>query len=588
MKKFVAVTVIAIVLASCGGSSSELEQPMGSRKLDGSFEFNGKKEQIYAGGTFKMNEVEDLQTLYPHALQDVVSDRIASQIYQGLVRLNRASLEVEPCLAESYSVSDDGLTYSFQLRKGVKFQDNACFEGGQGRELTAQDVQYCFTRLCEEGNGNVLFALFTDHVKGAAEHYEASKNSGANAPISGIEVLSDYELNITLNEPFAVFPKLLAHNGCWIFPKEAVEKYGADLRSNPVGTGAFQVRNIEEGKYVLLVRNDHYWEKDEFGNALPYLDALKFHFAKEKKTELIQFKKKKLDMVFELPVEEMNTVMGTIEEAQNDQGLDYQYQVLQGLSTQYYGFLHTYEIFKDLRIRKAFNLAIDRKTLVEYSLSGAGEPALNGFVPPSMLGYDADLVKGFEFNPEEAKRLLAEAGYPDGKGFPEITLYYNQGGQTNTIAAQAVRGMIQENLGIAINIEQMLHGALVKQFSTGKCELFRSAWVADYPDAENFLKLFYGKDIDLSEGAYVYPNGQRYQNPKFDSIYEIAIREKDEGKRQELYAQCDQLLIDDAAYLNLYYDQSIRLLGLNVRNFPQNSMEHRDMSRVFFAKEEKK
>jgi len=588
MKKLLPILIVTTLLLSCGGVEPAEEQGGEMVELQGHYMHNGVKEKIYAGGMFRMNEVEDLKNLYPLSLVDVVSHRIANQIYQGLLRFDQKTLEVREGIAKSWRVSYDGLEYTFNLREGVMFHDDPCFPEGKGREVTAEDVRYCFTKLCEYNGNNKLFGMFQDRVMGATEYYEASKAGDVEGmSVTGITVSGDYEVKIRLEKPFAAFDKVIAHNCCWIFPKEAVDKYGDEMRTHCVGTGAFRVLEVEEGKKVLLEKNPSYWEKDEFGNDLPYLDLVKFTFAKEKKTELLQFNKGALDLMFKLPVEEMGTVMGSVDDAQTGKGVKYQFQSIAALGTQYYGVLHTSDHFKDSRIRKAFNLAIDRDKLIDYTLQGEGHPATNGFVPQMEI-YDASKVKGFEFDAERARELMAEAGYPGGKGFPEITLYFNVGGQTNTIAGQAIRNMIEENLGVTLKMERMQFSTLIEQFTTGRCEMWRTAWVADYPDPENFLKLFYGKTVPAEPNESSFPNAHRYNNPQFDSIFELALSEMDELERERLYQACDQILIDDAAFISLYYDEYIRLLGLNVRNFPQNAMEYRDMSQVFLSKEKKK
>jgi peptide/nickel transport system substrate-binding protein len=557
-------------------------------ELKGHYLHNDVKERIYAGGMFRMNEVENFKNLYPHSLVDVVSHRIANQIYQGLLRFNQETLEIENSIAESWSISPDATEYTFVLRKGVLFHDNPCFPEGKGREVTAEDVKYCFTKLCEFSGENKLFGMFQDKVVGANRYHEASENESVDGiSVEGIEVISDYEIKIRLHKPFAAFDKVIAHNCCWIFPKEAVEKYGKEMRVNCVGTGPFQVREIEEGKKVLLEKNPSYWEKDEFENPLPYLDLVKITFAKEKKTELLQFNKQALDLIFQLPVEEMGTVMGSVADAQNGNGLKYQYQSTAAFGTQYYGMLYTSPVFNNAHVRRSFNYAIDREKLIDYTLQGEGHPAYNGFVPP-MDSYDASKVKGFDFDVQRAKSELALAGYPNGNGFPEVTLYFNEGGQTNTIVAEAIRKMIEENLGVTLKIERMQFSSLIERFTTGRCDMWRTGWVADYPDPENLLKLFYGKIVPDEPTESSFPNSHRYKNPQYDSLFELALEEIDPVKREELYIKCDQILVDDAAFLNLYYDEYIRLLGLNVRNFPQNAMEYRDLTRVFLSKAKKK
>lgn len=580
------IALTAMTIVSCGGGEKPVNKgPKQGEVLKGFYTHNGEKEKIYAGGIFTMNEVAEFKSLFPPMIVDAPSHRIASQLYQGVVGLNQETLEVENKLAESVETSEDGLSYTIKLKKGIFFHDDNCFSEGKGREVTAEDIKYCFTRLCEPKD-NKLYGLFKGRVLGADDHYNAVLNKQETSGVQGIEVVNDYEVKITLVEPFYAFKQILAHNACWIYPKEAYEMYGQDMRIKAVGTGAFKLKSVNEGVKVLMERNPNYWEKDEHGNQLPYLDIVKVTFVKEKKTELQEFRKNNLDMVYKLPVEDQKEVMGTIADAKKGT-VEFQYQTSPSHSIQYYGLLHTSDIFKNVKVRKALNMAIDRENLVTYTLEGAGIPMEYGFVP-EMANYDPSSIKGFRFNVDSAKMLLAEAGYPEGRGFPEITLQFNPGGQTNTRVAERVKSMLEENLGIKVKAESMPFGQLTEAFINGNSQFYRTAWIADYPDPESFLSLFYGKGVDLSPGASCFPNTQRYVNPEFDAALEKAVKEADPIVREELYKKCDQILIDDAAYLGLYYEEPIRLLGKRVRNFPQNAMEYRDLSKVFFAKKKSK
>jgi len=279
MKKLLPVLITLALITSCGGPEPVVEEGEKMVELKGFYTHNDVKEKIYAGGMFRMNEVEDFKNLYPHSLVDVVSHRIANQVYQGLLKFSQETLEIEGNIASNWEISEDGRTYTFQIRKGVFFHDDPCFPEGKGREVTAEDVKYCFTKLCEFGGNNKLFGMFQDRVVGANEYYENTKNGSVeDISVNGIQVTGDYEVKIMLEKPFAAFEKVVAHNCCWIFPKEAVDKYGNEMRTHCVGTGPFQVLEVEEGKKVLLEKNPSYWGKDEFGNSLPYLDLVKFTF----------------------------------------------------------------------------------------------------------------------------------------------------------------------------------------------------------------------------------------------------------------------------------------------------------------------
>ncbi len=577
MKKLIYLLIGAtVVLSSCGGDDNNGNK---NNKI--------AKGNVKYGGVFKMNETEDFKSLYPLNVTMALENRIASQIYEGLVKLDQEDLSVLPSLAEKWEINDDATSYTFHIKKGVKFHDNTCFKDGKGREVKASDFKYCFDRICVGAPDNQMYWLFKDKVKGANEYYESnSKKKPLVGGVSGIKVIDDYTLQIDLNYSFAGFLNIVSHNACFVYPKEAVDIYGNEMRINCVGTGAFRVKKIKESETVILESNPDYWGFDEFGNKLPYLDGLKFSFNKEKKAELLEFKKGNLDMVFRLPLEMIDDVVGELEDAKKGGNRPYVMQVVPALSIEYLGFQHKLPPFDNIDVRKAFNYAVDKESIVTYTLQGEGRPAVYGIVPP-FKGYNYEEVKGYEFSPEKAKEHLKKAGYPNGKGFPEVTLQINSGGgDRNVQIAEVVQKMLNENLGINIKIEQMQFAQQLENLETGKALMWRAGWVADYPDPENFLNLLYGDHVpaDLSTKAYI--NSMRYQSSKFDSLFNIALREVDDAKRYDFFKQADQVAVDDAVILPIFYDENTRLLQVYVKNFPSNSMEYRDMSQVFFDYEE--
>jgi oligopeptide transport system substrate-binding protein len=573
----IALLAAGTMLASCGPDNQ------------GGHESRVAKGNVYYGGVLRLNEVEDFRNLYPLNITETTSHRIANQVYEGLVKLSQADLSVIPSIAEKWDINPDATQWTFYLRKGVKFHDDPCFADGKGREVTAQDFQYCFTKLCEASPENQSFGItFKDRVVGADEYYESTSHKKPLAEgVTGIKVIDNYTLQITLKYPFAGFLNILSHPGCWVFPKEAYEKYGVDMRVKCVGTGPFQVKSIKEGDAVILERNPHYWNIDENGNQLPYLDAVKYTFIKEKKTELLEFKRGNLDMVFRLPIEMIPEILGELDHAREG-NVNFDMQVVPAMSVYYFGFQHQSDLFKKKEVRQAFNYAIDREKIVTYTLQGEGIAGLYGIVPPSFKEYDYKAIKGYTFDPEKAKQLMAAAGYPGGKGFPKITLQINSGGGDRNIhIAEVTQKMLKENLGIDIDINVMPLAEHLEAVETGKSLFWRSGWVADYPDPEAFLTTLYGAHVptQLSERSYLNP--MRYKSPVFDSLYNAALREIDNKKRFDLYRQADQVAMDDAAIMPIFYDENYRLVQLNVKNFDPNPMEYRDLTRVYFLPKEK-
>jgi oligopeptide transport system substrate-binding protein len=578
MNKFIIALLSVIVVCSCGGGEKH-EIPKVKEAKGG----------INIGGVFRLNEVEEFKNLYPHNLTEVTSHRIGNQVYEGLVKFDQETLEVIPSLAETWEINDDATEFIFNLRRGVKFHDDACFEGGKGRELTAHDFKYVFTKLCESSAQNQMFWLFKDRVKGASEYHQSTiTGKPLEQGVTGVQVVNDYTLKIELEYPFAGFLKILAHSGCWVFPKEAVEKYDLDMRTHTVGTGPFKVKTVKEGEVVVLAKNSNYWKEDQFGNQLPYLDVVKVSFIKEKKAELMEFNKGNLDMVFQLPVEEIQNVMGSLDDAKSGSNVPFELQSKSALNVQYYAFLNTHEIFKNVAVRKAFNHAIDRESIVNFSLQGLGISATNGFVPPSFVDYPHEQVKGYEYNPDLARKYMEEAGYKNGKGFPKITLQLNSGGKTNENVAEAIQKMLEEVLNIEIELSIMPFSQHIERFQTGQSEFWRVGWIADYPDPENFLNFFLSKHIPANDNESAFMNSMRYRNEEFDKTMEMAFREINNAARNELYMKADQILMDDAAVMPIYYDENIRLVNKKIKNFPINAMEYRDFSEVYFELDEKK
>ncbi len=538
------------------------------------------KGGIQYGGVFSVNEIEDFRSLYPLNITDVTGHRIANQVYEGLLKLDQSTLELVGGLAESWEVNDDGTIYTFHLRDGVYFHDDPCFKDGRGRELSARDVKFSLDRLCRASSDNVMASYFLDRVKGASDYYQLSlRNEAPESGVEGIKAINDRTVQIELAYPFPGMMKILTLSACWIYPPEAYERYGEEMRIHGVGTGPFRTKTVKEGEVVILARHQNYWGADEYGNQLPYLDAIKYTFIKEKRTELDEFRKGNLDMVFDLPTEEVVKIREEIKEGVPQ---DYQFQSIPSMIVQYYSFQHQSDVFDDVNVRKAFNYAIDRQQIVDYALQGKGIPAEYGIVPPCFKEYDSQQVKGYYYDADLARNSLSKAGYPNGEGFPVLTLQLNYGGAVNVQVAEVIQRMLEETLNISIELTLVPRSQHYERVETGKALFWRDGWNADYADPENFLNLFYGALVpdDINEKSYI--NSIRYKSKAFDDIFEAAMRETNDEKRISLLLQADQVAMDDAAIIPLYYEESIRLLQNDVANFPINPMEYRDFASVRF------
>lgn len=555
------------LLSSCGGGDDKGQGTSAEAKGG-----------IYLGGVARLNEVESFKSLFPIAINDQVSYHLASQLYEGLVKYNQKDMTLMPGLAYKWEINTDQTEYTFHLRSGAKFHDDACFPEGKGRVVTAADFKYCFDLLCSNDPSNSQFDVtFKNRVEGANAAFDDSK-AGKKTGVSGVKVINDSTLSIKLTHVMPGFLNILAMPGCYLFAKEAVAKYGADMRTKAVGTGPFYVENLKEGEVIIMKKNPNYWAIDEHGNKLPYLDGIKWTFIREKKSEILEFKRGNLDMVYRFPVEMFHELMGDLASAKERKS-DFNILSSPALNTNYLGFNTQSQVFSKKEVRLAFNHAIDRQKIADFTIQGEGNAAEYGMVPYTETfekeGYDYKTIKGYKYDPELAKELMKKAGYPDGKGFPKVTLEINSGGgDRNILIAEVVQKMLKENLNVDIDINTVPFAEHIDNIQTAKVDFFRAGWTADYPDPETFLTLFYGGHVPKTMGEKSYINYTRYVNPRFDSMFIAASKIADNRERYALLAKAEQLVLEDAPVMPIFYDENFRLEQLNVRNLPENIMNY--------------
>lgn len=365
---------------------------------------------------------------------------------------------------------------------------------------------------------------------------------------------------------------------CSIVPKEAVEKYGTDFRRHPVGTGPFQFVTWEEGQSLVLKKNPNYFEKDSAGKNLPYLDGIKISFYDSKATEFLLFRQKQLDFINDIDAsfkDEILTKKGTLRKEWNGK---IELQTSPYLNIEYLGILvdSSNALLKNSpmrskKIRQAINYGFDRRKMVLYLRNSLGTAAESGFVPMGLPSFDSSAVKGYHFDPARTKQLLTEAGFPDGKGLPQIKLL--------TIAIYAdMANFIAKQLdesGILVQVEIVQKSLLLEMTSNSRAAFFRGSWIADYPDAENYLSVFYSKNPAP-------PNYTRYNNPAFDAAFEKAIIETNDSLRYKLYQMADQVMMNDAPVVPLWYDKVVRLVQPHIKGFRPNALNLLELRKVNF------
>lgn len=543
-----------------------------------------KKESRVYGGTLRMSQNDYLQSIYPPSAVDIFSYGVAYQVFEGLVKLGVRDLSLVPGLAERWEIDSTGTIYTFYLRKGVRFHDDPCFPNGKGRELKAGDVKFSMENLSRQSADNLLFDItLKDKIVGANKYFEASAG-GATPPfdLEGVKVIDDYTVQILLKAPNSSFLFILAMPATSILPKEGVEKYGNKLT---VGTGPFYVPRGENisGDSFFLLKNQNYYRKDSLGNQLPFLDTIRLSVLGSKKAELEGFRSGSIDVVVGLPSESIKEIVEEqITEFQSKPPVFFLDRSSE-ISTEYYSFNLNRKIFKDKRVRQAISYAIDRNVIIDEILKGeAFGPGEQGITPPSIPGYDVSKIKGYNFDLAKAKQLLAEAGYPEGKGFPPIKLELNSGGLKNTSVAIEIQKQLMKNLGIKIELEIESFIQKLEDERYGRADMFRNAWIADYPNPENFLFLFYGKTVPSSADAPSNFNISRYVNPKFDELYEKGLKMTERDSAYKFYTAAEQLLMEDAVVVVLFYGESYVLQNASLRNYFSNPINFKDFSEVYF------
>ncbi|KAA2238523.1 ABC transporter substrate-binding protein [Chitinophaga agrisoli] len=500
---------------------------------------------------FRFNHTDGLSSLDPAFAKSQAIIWAVHLVYNTLVEPD-TQMVIRPSLATRWEESADHLTYTFYLRKDVYFHDNEAFTGGKGRQMTARDVVYSFRRIMDPATASPGAWIFNGKVD----------------PEKGFRALNDSVFQLTLLQPFHPILGILSMQYCSIVPHEVVEKYGADFRRHPCGTGPFQFFVWDEGQALILHRHPRYFEKDSDGHSLPYLDAVKMTFLDNKATEFLLFRQGQLDFMNDLDASFKDEVLTKTGQLKKEWAGKMVLAKSPYLNVEYLGFLLDssktpvqQSPTRLKKIRLAINYGFDRVKMMTYLRNSIGTPANAGFVPRGLPSFDADKVKGYNYNPTLARQLLQEAGFPEGKGLPVIRLLTipMYADLANYIAAQ-----LQE-VGIRIQVEVIQKSLLLEQTAKSAAVFFRSTWIADYPDAESYLAFFYG-------GNPAPPNYTRYANPAFDRLYEQSLLETNDSLRYELYRQMDRMVVADAPLVPVFYDEAIHFIQPYVHGLRDNGL----------------
>ena len=514
---------------------------------------------------FRYNEDGNITSLDPIYARNQANIWATSQIFNSLVQLDTL-LNVKPAIASNWEISHDGLLYTFYLRNDVFFHDDRVFTDGIGRRVVGEDFVYSLNRLVDPNlNSPGTWVM----------------NAVERLPNGSLAVFapSDSVFQIRLSEPFPPMLGLLCMQYCSVVPREAVEEYGQEFRSRPVGTGPFHFQYWKEGVKLVLLKNHKYFEFDG-EDRLPYLDAISISFIIDRQTAFLEFVKGNLDILTRIDAsykDELLTPSGEMQKKYKDR-----FYKLTGsfLNTEYLGILMNDEsgrqipAMKQAKVRRAINHGFDRARMLQYLRNNIGTPAHAGFVPVGMPGFYEN-TGGFWYDPDKARRLLEEAGFEGGAGLPPIEL-------ATTSQYLDISQYIQHELariGIRMQINVMPPATLRELMAKGEAGFFRGSWIADYPDAENYLALFYSPNHTPAG-----PNYTRFTHTGFDRLYEKSRLEVNDSIRYRYYHQMDSIIIAEAPVVPLYYDQSMRFLPHYVKGMQTNPLNHMLLKRVRMEK----
>ncbi|MDB5015309.1 MAG: transporter substrate-binding protein [Mucilaginibacter sp.] len=510
---------------------------------------------------FNINLDEGLSSLDPAFSRNLYTIWMDNQLYNGLVQIDD-SLKNRPCIAKSWEISPDGTLYTFHLRNDVYFQDDPLFKNGKGRKAVAADFVYSFGRLIDPKVASSGSWIFSDKVE------------GKNAFVA----INDTTFRVKLKQPFPPFLSMLTAPYCSVVPHEVVDFYGKDFRQHPVGTGPFKFKYWKEGEVLVFLKNEHYWEKDKDGSPLPHLDAIRATFIGDKQTAFMEFISKKLDFLNDIDGsyrDDILTKSGKI--TQKYKG---KFILSTGpyLNTIYLGMLVDSSLaivkgspLRKLKIRQAINYAIDKQKMIKYLRNSMGTAGSAGFIPLGMPGFNAKEVKGYTYNPDKARQLLKEAGYPDGNNLPPIVLHTTVGYRS---LIEYVQGQL-DRIGIKTSVEITQGASLRELIAKNGINFFYGTWIADYPDAENYLSVFYSKN-KIPFG----PNYTGFNNRQFDALFEQAYHEANDEKRYALYRQMDNLVMQQSPVVILYYDKRVNLYQNNISGYSVNAQNLLTLKKV--------
>ena len=474
----------------------------------------------------------DPLTLDPAVSGEMTSHEYIMQLFGGLVRLDD-NLEPAPDIAEKWQVSQDGKTYTFYLRQDVSFHD--------GRQVKAEDFKYSWERACDPETRSMTAATYLGDIVGVGEVL-----SGEREDIGGVRVIDDYTLEVTIDAPKSYFLSKLTYPTAFVVDRADVES-GWEWWRSPNGTGPFKLKQWDENQLLVLERNELYYRESA-------------------RVNLVVFKLwggVPMNMYETGEIDVTGVGISYIEKVTDEAGPFYQdLRVAPELSFFYIGFNTTKPPFDDVNIRRAFSQAIDKDKLVSLVFKGMMQPA-DGILPPGMPGYNEELL-GLDYDIDGARELIANSRYGDVSQLPPITITTAGWGGLISQGLEAIVYQWRNNLGVEVKVRQLEPERFLYHLGEEKDEMFYIGWIADYPHPQDFLDVLFHSGTDNNYGEY--------SNPEVDALLERAGVEQDNNLSLALYQQAEQLLVEDAACLPLWFGQNYVLVKSYIEGYNLNPL----------------
>lgn len=522
------VAVMAIVLFSEGNDDNTQSSPgNGSGGNSSGDAVGGFCEDSF----LRLQGDQPPTSLDPIQVRDTSAAEIVVEVFGGLVTLD-TDLNVVADLAEDWDISEDGTVYTFHLR------DDAVFHNGQ--RVTAEDVKYSFERAADPENASPTVLTYLEAIEGVAERYrnEASE-------VSGVQVIDETTVEITITEPRDWFLYELTYPVAYVVDSEQIENDPRGWIRQPNGTGPYRLVEFVPAQRIELLANDRY----HLG--APTLERVIIELAGG--SLLTRYENNEIHIGF-VPAIELEAV----QDGSSPLSADYTPQPQ--LSVFYLAFNSQQAPFDDPNVRQALALALDRERINEVLYYDTQRVA-DGIVPPDVGGYD-ESVSSYAFDPDEARRLLAESDYAD--NMPRIILTYSGGGAAPPDLLEAIRSLWSDELGVEVELQAVDYAAYLREVRQGNFQMYSAGWAADYPDSENFIDKLFALDSPQNELGY--------ENPEVQALIEEARTESDTARRHELLAEAEQMILDDAAIIPLIWPVEHQLVKPCVENWPQIPM----------------